>query len=149
FFKQMTAYEIETCLEFRRLLFRSGRCRFSYLSSYIAQQLARLPSPSYDKSTSALDEGGPTNYGLCGQRRHTPMKGHVSFISYGRNDRLSTPLSAAKSIHPRCVGAVRTLLNGRCRFSYFVYTTTSISTRASFGRRLTSTHARAGYGCCK
>src|SRR5699024_3569543 len=106
-------------------------------------------SPSYDKSTSTLDEGGPTNYGLCGQRRHTPMKGHVSFISYGRNDRLRTPLSAAKSIHPRCVGAVRTLLNGRCRFSYFVYTTTSISTSTSIACMLTSTHGIDGYVWCE
>src|SRR5699024_6432516 len=28
-------------------------------------------------------------------RRHPPMKGHVSFIAYGRNGRLNSPLCAA------------------------------------------------------
>src|SRR5699024_11085729 len=33
-------------------------------------------------------------------RRHPPMKGHVSFIAYGRNGRLNSPLCAATSTHP-------------------------------------------------
>src|SRR5699024_3576010 len=41
----------------------------------------KLHTPHYDKSTSAFGKGRPTNYGLCGEHRHTPMRGNVSFIS--------------------------------------------------------------------
>src|SRR5690625_2586246 len=51
--------------------------RFFFVCSYFEEAY----STHYDKSTSAFGKGRPTNYGLCGQHRHTPMKGHVSFIS--------------------------------------------------------------------
>src|SRR5699024_1433035 len=59
------------------------------------QQLATLPSPPYDKSTSA----------------HYVR--HVSFISYGKNGQLKPPLCVATLTHLAWQGAVRTLLNGR------------------------------------
>src|SRR5690625_4980192 len=40
--------------------------------------------------------GRPTNLGLCGQRRHTPMKGHVSFIS--RKERCSINTATLRGI---------------------------------------------------
>src|SRR5699024_6713268 len=65
------------------------------------QQLARLPSPPYDKSTSTL------------------YVRRVSFISYGKNGQLKPPLCVATLTHLAWQGAVRTLLNGRLRLCSF------------------------------
>src|SRR5690625_3996081 len=65
-----------------------------------------LPSPPYDKSTSFLVIGRPTNYGLCAQRWHTPFAGACFLYLIRRNDRLSSLLCAAYLLVGRVIANV-------------------------------------------